>query len=63
MAAESAEPHRSQAVQDFLGFFSTDTIQHFRDEEERVFPLLVDVIDAEHTLERVMVEHLRIHSA
>jgi iron-sulfur cluster repair protein YtfE (RIC family) len=50
-------------VQDFLGFFSTDTIEHFRDEEERVFPLLVDVVEAEGTLERVMTEHLRIHSA
>ena len=63
LAAEGSEPHRTHAVRDFLGFFSADTIEHFRDEEERVFPLLVDVIEAEHTLERVMTEHLRIYSA
>jgi hemerythrin-like domain-containing protein len=50
-----------ETAQAFLDFFREDTLDHFREEEEKVFPLVVDSPDLRGTLGRVMFEHLRIH--
>jgi hemerythrin-like domain-containing protein len=51
--------HQSQ---EFLRFFETDTISHFRQEEECVFPLAVGDLQAKPVLAQVMIEHLEIHA-
>lgn len=61
-AAEGSEDDRRTAAKQFLDFFHTDTIHHFREEEEVVFPLVVEAHDVREILERVMMEHLYIHA-
>lgn len=46
----------------FLDFFHDDTVNHFREEEEVVFPLAVEDRRAKELLPRVMMEHLQIHA-
>ena len=46
----------------FLDFFHDDTVNHFREEEEVVFPLAVGDERAKELLARVMREHLQIHA-
>ena len=46
----------------FLDFFHEDTVSHFREEEEVVFPLAVEDRRAKEHLGRVMMEHLQIHA-
>jgi quercetin dioxygenase-like cupin family protein len=43
----------------FLRFFAAETLRHFRDEEELVFPLLEDEPDE---LRQVLLEHQRIRA-
>jgi iron-sulfur cluster repair protein YtfE (RIC family) len=61
-AAEGQDEGRLAASKEFLEFFHRDTIQHFREEEEVVFPMVVDEQDLRGTLERVMMDHLHIHA-
>lgn len=56
------EERRSQSAR-FLGFFHDDTIKHFREEEEIIFPLVIEAAEARESLARAMLEHLGIHSA
>lgn len=49
-------------AQVFLTFFYDDTVTHFREEEEHVFPVAVADARATPLLNRVMVEHLQIHA-
>jgi quercetin dioxygenase-like cupin family protein len=51
------------AVERFLAFYAADTIEHFREEEEHLFPLYVDHgDDANELLLRALLEHQRIHA-
>ncbi|MDP9233976.1 MAG: hemerythrin domain-containing protein [Actinomycetota bacterium] len=47
---------------EFFRFFHDETIEHFREEEETVFPLGVGDERAEPLLARVLLEHLRLHA-
>jgi iron-sulfur cluster repair protein YtfE (RIC family) len=49
-------------AQSFLSFFGTETIAHFREEEEIVFPLAVGNPRAKPLLERILFEHVQIHA-
>ena len=40
-ASDAAENERRKAVAAFLRFYSMETLRHFREEEERLFPALV----------------------
>ena len=60
-AAEGTDGDRLTGSRDFLAFFDDDTIRHFREEEEVLFPLAVDSADARIILERAMWDHLQIH--
>ena len=60
-AAEEGDGSRMETAWAFLDFFREDTLDHFREEEEKVFPLGVDAPDLRADLERVMFEHLQIH--
>jgi iron-sulfur cluster repair protein YtfE (RIC family) len=48
--------------QGFLDFFQKDTLIHFREEEEIVFPLAIEDERATELLSRVVTEHLQIHA-
>lgn len=62
-AAEGYETQRRAAVEHFLGFFRTDTIRHFREEEEQLFPALADQEGAaRELLVQALLEHQRIHA-
>lgn len=63
LAADADQSERSQAARVFLEFFGTDTVAHFREEEELLFPLVIHEEDAQEALSRVMIEHLRLHAA
>ena len=60
-AAETSDESRMESARAFLDFFRDDTLGHFRQEEEKVFPLGVDSPELRETLGQVMFEHLRIH--
>lgn len=54
---------RHEAAGAFLGFFARDTRPHFREEEERLFPLLVGAEKpAAELLARALLEHQRLHA-
>jgi len=62
LAAKGDVDERTARAGDFISFFRTETLQHFREEEETVFPLVVEAPEAEAALRQVMLEHLRIHA-
>jgi hemerythrin-like domain-containing protein len=62
-AHEEDSAQRSAAAGTFLDHFSSDTLNHFREEEEELFPLVVGHNDAREPLTRVMIEHVEIHQA
>jgi iron-sulfur cluster repair protein YtfE (RIC family) len=47
---------------EFFHFFHDETIEHFREEEEIVFPLGEGDERAQRLLARVMLEHLQLHA-
>jgi iron-sulfur cluster repair protein YtfE (RIC family) len=62
-AALRTEEVANKALDQLTGFYEAEMISHFREEEEQIFPLLVDAnghIPDE--LARAMSEHLRIHA-
>ena len=55
-------PERCEAAAAFLGFFARETRPHFRDEEEQLFPLLVECDEqATELLARALLEHQQLH--
>jgi iron-sulfur cluster repair protein YtfE (RIC family) len=63
-AAAGDRAERRAAAGAFLRFFDGDTIAHFREEEELLFPLLVEAAgEVPEVLRRVLVEHAEIHGA
>ena len=50
-------------AREFVAFFETEGIAHFREEEEELFPLVIDRAEARAVLEQAMMEHLLIHAA
>ena len=62
VAAKGTDGDRLGRAKKFLDFFHSDTLKHFREEEEVIFPLVADVVEAREALERVMIQHLQIHS-
>lgn len=61
-SAEEGTAERTVQAIAFLAFFENDTLAHFREEEELVFPLVIDVPDAQSTLTRLLLEHVHLHS-
>lgn len=62
LAAGREDDERLRQAREFIEFFQTDTINHFREEEEVVFPLAIEDERATPLLAEVVVEHLRIHA-
>ena len=62
MAATGEAAHRGDAAAACVEFFDAEAISHFREEEELLFPLLVEVsATVPDLLQRVLVEHIQIH--
>jgi hemerythrin-like domain-containing protein len=62
-AADGDVAVRRRGAAQFLSFFADETIRHFRQEEERLFPLLVGASDcAEELLVQALLEHQRLHT-
>ena len=61
-AAKDNERELLRQSQAFLDFFHDETVSHFREEEEVVFPLAVEDERAKEVLARVMMEHLQIRA-
>lgn len=62
VAAPRDAVERRFVVERFLAFFDSDTRTHFREEEEVIFPLVVDEPAATEPLQRLLVDHVRIHA-
>jgi len=58
--AEAGDP--LTAARAFLRFFEQETVAHFREEEERLFPLVAALDEARDALTRALFEHQRIHA-
>jgi quercetin dioxygenase-like cupin family protein len=62
-AADGTDAVRREAAADFVRFFSTETVRHFREEEEQLFPAFVGQQGAdERLLVQALLEHQRIHA-
>jgi quercetin dioxygenase-like cupin family protein len=59
-AADEADP--SAAASAFLRFFSAETVHHFREEEEVLFPLAIGFDEAREPLVQTLLEHQRLHA-
>ena len=46
----------------FLRFFAEESVHHFREEEERLFPLVAGYDEARPLLVRALLEHQRLHA-
>jgi iron-sulfur cluster repair protein YtfE (RIC family) len=59
----AAEPEAAAAAaSSFLDFFAEETIRHFREEEELLFPLIVPFDEARELLVEALLQHQRLHS-
>lgn len=62
-AAAAPPGEQIVAAREFLEFFDGHAIEHFRDEEERAFPLLLaDGAEPPEELGRALLEHARLHA-
>ena len=62
-SSEGDQEARCAAADGFLRFFSAETIRHFREEEELLFPALIDANGGgDDLLVRALLEHQRIHA-
>jgi mannose-6-phosphate isomerase-like protein (cupin superfamily) len=60
-AAGDNEPAAAAAAA-FRRFFAAVTVPHFREEEETLFPLLVDAEEARPLLVEALLDHQRLHA-
>jgi hypothetical protein len=55
-------PESAAVATEFLRFFAGETVEHFREEEELLFPLVVDFDEARELLVQALLEHQRLHA-
>ena len=46
----------------FVEFFAAETVPHFREEEETLFPLVVDSDEARPLIVEALLDHQRLHA-
>jgi iron-sulfur cluster repair protein YtfE (RIC family) len=61
LAAGRDTPDRVAAANTFLEFFGSETVGHFREEEEDIFPLVIDAAEAKDPLIRLLLDHVQMH--
>jgi iron-sulfur cluster repair protein YtfE (RIC family) len=59
-AGEDSDP--STVAWAFLRFFAKETVRHFREEEELVFPAVLDFPEVREPLVQALLEHVRLHA-
>jgi hemerythrin-like domain-containing protein len=62
IASEGTDEQSLEQGRQFLEFFRAHTIEHFREEEEIVFPVVIEDDRARPLLTRAVVDHLEIHA-
>ena len=60
-AADAGPEERREAARVYVELFFTETVRHFRDEEERLFPAYARHAGATPTLRRILEEHMQLH--
>ncbi len=55
-------PESAAVAAAFVRFFAEEAVGHFREEEELLFPLLVDLDEARELLVQALLEHQRLHA-
>ena len=55
-------PESAAVATEFLRFFAGETVEHFREEEELLFPLVVDFDEARELLVQALLEHQRLYA-
>ncbi len=60
-AADGDAAARLAAAEDYVGAFFSETVDHFRREEEELFPLYVRHAGRTALLERILHEHMQLH--
>jgi quercetin dioxygenase-like cupin family protein len=55
-------PAAASAAAAFLRFFTDETVRHFREEEERLFPSVVEFGEARAPLVQALLEHQLLHA-
>jgi quercetin dioxygenase-like cupin family protein/hemerythrin-like domain-containing protein len=58
--ADSAEPAKEAAA--FLAFFATETVPHFREEEELLLPHVANREEAHELIVAALLDHQRLHA-
>lgn len=59
----TGEPEiRMIRAREFLSFFQSDSVAHFRKEEEELFPLVVRHREIRPLLMQLLIEHIEIHA-
>jgi hemerythrin-like domain-containing protein len=62
-AADASEDDRVAAARTFLDFFRGHSVQHFREEEEEIFPVVIHHRDAPvEGILHILKEHVEIHA-
>lgn len=63
IAAGENAPQRAEAVAAMLTLYEESLLNHFREEEEQLFPLLVNALpEPPQDLVRALVDHVEIHA-
>ena len=60
-AAEAGPDERLAAAAAYVDVFFTETVAHFRAEEERLFPAYVRAAGESVLLRRILEEHMKLH--
>ena len=60
-AADAGPEERLAAASAYVDAFFAETVEHFRREEEILFPVYVRHAGATPTLERILREHMQLH--
>lgn len=62
-AAMGDDAERLAAAQAFVEFFRTDSVPHFREEEEEILPLVAQHPEAPtQAMARLLMDHVRLHA-
>jgi hemerythrin-like domain-containing protein len=60
-AADAGPEERLEAARAYVELFFTETVRHFRDEEERLFPAYARHAGVTPTLRQILDEHMQLH--
>jgi hemerythrin-like domain-containing protein len=55
-------PESAATATEFLRFFADETVRHFREEEELLFPSVLEFEEARGLLVQALLEHQRLHA-